>query len=152
MTDEREGTGQPDNTEIASGAPVDFERLAVVEERLATDDRFTRVEKQPDFAADRLVCRYNLDFYPHTVSAARLEIVWFENGDFTLHYHETHDDSAFDHRWDRHPSEHNARDHIHPGPNASTPGDNVVHPDDWRDILSIVLSEIDERQRSFWPL
>ncbi len=32
MTDGRDGADQPDDTEIVSGAPVDFERLAVVEE------------------------------------------------------------------------------------------------------------------------
>ena len=41
-----------------SGAPVDFDRLAVIAERLSTDDRFTRIEIQPEFAPDRLVCLY----------------------------------------------------------------------------------------------
>jgi len=81
---------------------------------------------------------------------ARLEVVWFENGDFSLHYHEEHDTSEFDHRWDRHPSGHNTRDHVHPGPDAPTPGDDSPHPIDWRDVLSMVLSEIEERQRAFW--
>jgi hypothetical protein len=150
MTGGREDDTSSTDTGTVSGAPVDFDRLAVIEQRLATDDRFTRSEKQPDFAADRLVCIYDSDFYPSTISTTRLEIVWFENGDFTLHYHETHDKGSFDHRWDRHPSDHNTRDHIHPGPNAPTPGDDVGHPDDWRDVLSMVLTEIEERQRGFW--
>ena len=105
---------------------------------------------QPEFAPNRIISVYNDRFYPQKVQTARLEIVWFVNGDFSLHYHETHNESTFDHRWDRHPSGHNTRDHIHPGPDAPTPGDDASHPDDWRDVLTVVLKEIEERQRAFW--
>ncbi|MFC6941226.1 hypothetical protein ACFQE8_14845 [Salinirubellus sp. GCM10025818] len=134
----------------ASGAPVDFDRLAVIAERLSTDDRFTRIEVQPEFAPDRLVCLFDSGFYPQRVVSARLEVVWSENGYLSLHYHEEHDERTFDHRWDRHPSEHNARDHVHPGPDAPTPGTDGSHPAEWRDVLSMVLGEIDDRQRAFW--
>ena len=39
---------------------------------------------------------------------------------------------------------------VHPGPDAPTPGDDTTHPTDWRDVLSTVLSEIEDRQRAFW--
>lgn len=146
MTDGSEN----DPSDSLSGGPIDFDRLEVIRERLATDDRFTKIDEQPAFAPERLVCRYDQQFYPDHVRRARLEIVWFENGDFSLHYHEAHETTAFDHRWDRHPSSHNTRDHIHPGPDAPTPGDDTTHPADWRDILSLALSEIEARQRSFW--
>lgn len=133
-----------------NGAPVDFDRLESIAVRLSMGDRFTRVEATPDFAPDRVVCVYDPGFYPRSVHEARLEIVWFENGDFTVHYHEDHAEGMFDHRWDRHPSDHNTRDHVHPGPDAPTPGTNVSHPSDWRDVLSTVLAEIEERQRGFW--
>ncbi|OYR64199.1 hypothetical protein DJ83_00840 [Halorubrum ezzemoulense] len=133
-----------------SGGPIDFDRLEVIRERLATDNRFTEVNDQPGFAPERLVCQYDQRLYPGRVRSARLEIVWFENGDFSLHYHEAHGTGAFNHRWDRHPSGHNARDHIHPGPDAPTPGDDMTHPTDWRDVFSTVLSEIEARQRGFW--
>ncbi|WP_436932825.1 hypothetical protein [Halosimplex halobium] len=132
------------------GAPIDLDRLDIIGERLATDDRFTEIEVQPEFAPDRIVCHYDRGFYPQHVQNAQLEIVWFENGDFSLHYHEDHDDGTFDHRWDRHPSTHNTRDHVHPGPDAPTPGDDASHPEEWRDVLSTVLSEIEDRQRAFW--
>lgn len=137
------GTGE-------SGSPVDFERLEIIGERLSTDDRFVRIEDEPEFAPGRLACVYDPRFYPSSVQTARLEVVWFENGDFSLHYHEDHDAGRFDHRWDRHPSDHNARDHVHPGPDAPTPGDDASHPQDWRDVLSTVLAEIESRQRGFW--
>ena len=145
MTD-RSNEEAPDG----SGAPVDFDRLEIIAERLSTDDRFDRVEATPDFAPDRVVAVYDSGFYPRSVREARLEIGWFENGDFTLHYHEDHAEGTFDHRWDRHPSDHNVRDHVHPGPDAPAPGRNESHPSDWRDVLSTVLAEIEERQRGFW--
>ena len=138
------------STDESHGAPIDFDRLSVVEKRFATDDRFTGIETQPEFAPERIVCHYDRGFYPQRVQSARLEIVWFENGDFSLHYHEEHRDGSFEHRWDRHPSDHNTRDHIHPGPDAPTPGDDTSHPEEWRDVLSMVLSEIEERQHAFW--
>ncbi len=145
-------TGQGDGNpgDDVSGAPIDFDRLDVIEERLAADERFTQILREPAFAPDRLACVYHSQLYPTTVSTARLEVVWYENGDFSLHYHEDNNKGEFDHRWDRHPSEHNTRDHIHPGPDAPTPGDDASHPDDWRDVLSEVLTEIELRQRNFW--
>lgn len=139
------------SSDSESGAPVDFDRLDVIAERLTGDARFSRVDRQSGFAPDRVVEVYEAGFYPESVHEGRLEVVWFENGDFSLHYHEDHDEGTFDHRWDRHPSDHNTRDHVHPGPDAPTPGDDVSHPVDWRDVLSMVLAEIEDRQRAFWP-
>ena len=148
MTNERD-TGSPSEDNV-SGAPVDFDRLDAMEDRLATDDRFVEIRAHPEFAPDRLVCVYDGRFYPSTVETARLEIVWYENGDFSIHYHETRETVSFDHRWDRHPSGHNARDHVHPGPDAPTPGEDESYPSDWQDVLSKVLTEVEDRQRSFW--
>ncbi|WP_436909911.1 hypothetical protein [Halosimplex marinum] len=147
MTDEGDRTRPRDDV---GGAPVDFDRLDVIAERFGGDERFDRVEDRSEFASDRLVCRYDAGFYPNHVQQARLEIAWFENGDFSLHYHEEHETGSFDHRWDRHPSDHNTRDHVHPGPDAPTPGEDTSHPREWRDVLSMVLTEIETRQRRFW--
>lgn len=144
------GSDDAGSTDDVSGAPIDFDRLNAIAERFTTDDRLIEVEVQPEFAPDRIVCRYDPGFYPQRVQSARLEIVWFENGDFSLHYREVHEDGAFDYRWDRHPSAHNTRDHVHPGPDARTPGDDTSHPAEWRDVLSMVLGEIEDRQRAFW--
>lgn len=141
------GPSSPDD----SGAPVDFARLDEITDRLAGDRRFIRVVAEPNGIPERVRCIYSERLYPQTVAAAHVEIVWFENGDFSIHYHEQHRDGSFDHRWDRHPSTHNSRDHIHPGPDAPTPGRDASHPRDWRDVLSTVLGEIEERQRGFWP-
>lgn len=142
--------GSGGESESPSSASVDFDRLGAIRERLAADDRFRRIDGEPAGAPDRLVCVYDDQFYPKRVRAARLEILWYENGDFSIHYHEEHEAGAFDHRWDRHLSDHSARDHVHPGPEAPTPGDDASHPADWRDVLSAALAEIEARQRAFW--
>ncbi|MFW6317018.1 MAG: hypothetical protein ACOC06_00935 [Halorubrum sp.] len=150
MSDGRDEPETADSTEAATGSPVDFDRLDRLVDRLSGDERFTEIEREPAFAPGRVVCRYDPRLYPSTVSAVRLELVWFRNGDFSIHYHEDHETGSFDHRWDRHPSDHNTRDHIHPGPAAPTPGEDTTHPPDWRDVLSAVLAEIETRQRGFW--
>lgn len=147
MTDEGDGV-RPRGS--AGGAPIDADRLDVIAERFRGDERFSRVEDHSGVASDRLLCVYDAGFYPDHVQQARLEIVWFENGDFSLHYHEKHEGDTFDHRWDRHPSDHNTRDHVHPGPDAPTPGDDASHPQEWRDVLSMVLTAVETRQRHFW--
>lgn len=118
MTDGRDD----DASALGPGAPIDSDRLETVRDRLSTDDRFAHIDARPAFAPERLVCEYDPQLCPETVRAARLEGVWYENGDFSLHYHEDHEANEYDHRWDRHPSDHNARDHVHPGPDAPTPG------------------------------
>ena len=53
-------------------------------------------------------------------------------------------------RWDRHPNDHNTRDHYHPPPDAPTPGEDADFPNEWRDVLSTVLSRLDNRIKVFW--
>jgi len=144
------GEGGANSPDVGSSAPIDADLLDTVYERVSTDDRFVRIDEQPEYAPERLVCVYDARFYPGSVQQARLEIVWFENRDFSLHYHEEHEEGTFDQRWDRHPSSHNEREHVHPGPDAPTPGTDTAHPADWRDVLADVLAEIEARQRAFW--
>jgi hypothetical protein len=151
MTDDAQDAMTRSDDEIEqTSAPIDFDRLDLMWERFHRNDRFTRSEWRPEYAPNKVIFHYNPGYYPMIVTDARLEIVWFENDDFFIHYHETHDDDSFDHRWDRHPSEHNTRDHLHPGPDAPTPGTVTSHPSDWRDVLSMVITEIEDRQRAFW--
>lgn len=57
------GGNDDDSTDDSSGSPVDFDRLSLVAERFATDERFTRIEVEPEFAPDRIVCLYDSGFY-----------------------------------------------------------------------------------------
>lgn len=139
--------GSPD---VGSGAPIDADLLDTIYERFTTDDRFVRIDEQPEYAPERLVCIYNPRLYPESVREARLEMVWFENGDFSIHYHEDHGEGTFDQRWDKHPSGHNDREHVHPGADAPSVGKDTSHPADWRDVLADVLGKVERRQRAFW--
>ncbi|MFC6719561.1 hypothetical protein ACFQGT_13775 [Natrialbaceae archaeon GCM10025810] len=90
------------------------------------------------------------DYYPSEVSA-RLEIRWYRNDDFTVHYREVRRDGAWMCRWDRHPNAHNSRDHFHPPPNASrTDAEDAQWPDDHRDVTRLVLDRIEERIETLW--
>ena len=71
MTDRRD----EEASTFGSGAPIDFDRLEIVRERLTTDNRFTRIKADPTFAPERLQCEYDPQLYPGRVRAARLEIV-----------------------------------------------------------------------------
>jgi hypothetical protein len=132
-------------------APIDFDVLDDVRAHLERSDRFEAVELRPPYAPDSLVCHYDGGWYPSTVDEAFLEMKWYVNDDFKLHYQEqwsTGEERRC--RWDRHPNEHNTRDHYHPLPNAETPGRNEDYPDLWKDVLSQVLRSVDERLESFW--
>jgi hypothetical protein len=132
-------------------APVDFDVLDDMGTYLASSDRFEAVEWRPEYAPESLVCVYDTGYYPTTVEAAFLQITWYKNDDFTIHYQETW--TAGEERtcrWDRHPNDHNTRDHYHPLPNASTPGDDRSYSGNWKDVLASVLAAIDGRIEAFW--
>ena len=132
-------------------APVDFDVLLDMQTYLARSDRFVDVEWQPDYAPDSLVCVYDGGLYPASVEAAFVRIIWFKNDDFSVHYQENWADSAVKTcRWDRHPSDHNTRDHYHPLPNGETPGQDESFSRNWKDVVSRVLREFDERIEAFW--
>lgn len=98
--------------------------------------------------------------YPSTVSAALLEVQWYENDDYNFHYRERRPDgdaapeSVWQCRWDRHPNPHDApREHFHPPPEADS--DPVEDPIDTTDVsphylLSRTLAWIRERIENCW--
>ncbi|WP_191219391.1 hypothetical protein [Natrialba magadii] len=90
------------------------------------------------------------DYYPTDV-AARLEIRWYRNDDFNVHYQEDRQNSTWKCRWDRHPNAHNSTDHFHPPPTASrTAAENAQWPVDHRDVSRLVLEYIEERIETLW--
>lgn len=151
------GQGNPHDDLDASDAPVDFDLLDLIRERLCTSDRFRGAEYRPDFAPESVVFYLEPGFYPSTVTDVKLEVKWFENGDFSIHYQENYVEGVdtpgerpgFAHRWDRHPNPHNSDDHVHPGPDAPTPGVDADHPQHWQDVLGMVVEGIDERRNAF---
>ncbi|MFC7138742.1 hypothetical protein ACFQMA_02685 [Halosimplex aquaticum] len=89
-------------------------------------------------------------YYPATVTEATLTVRWYTNDDFKIHYREVHPETTWQCRWDRHPNPHNARDHYHPPPTAPTPGEDASWPDDHRDVLTLVLDEVERRIETLW--
>lgn len=139
-----------DRGSVRSSAPVDFDLLERMGRRLDSSARFDTVELRPPYAPNSLVTEYDLGYFPLGTDRAYLRIRWFENDDFSVHYTERHvDGERWQCRWDRHPSEHNARNHFHPPPSAETPGLDGSHPLDWRDVLAKVLHALDEHVEDF---
>jgi len=89
-------------------------------------------------------------YYPAPVDDATLTVRWYTNDDFTIHYREVHSEHTWECRWDRHPNPHNTRDHFHPPPTAPTPGDDDSWPTDHRDVLQLVLDEVEDRIAVLW--
>jgi len=89
-------------------------------------------------------------YFPGSVSA-HIDIRWYRNDDFNIHYQETREDSVWTCRWDRHPNAHNSRDHFHPPPVANrTDAVDAQWPGDHRDMGQVVLDRIEERIETLW--
>ncbi len=131
---------------------IDHDILDDILSYLDRSDRFRGVEAEPEDDPDSITCRYDLGFFPASVEEVYLQITWYETGDFNIHYRELyHDGATWECRWDRHPNDHNTREHYHPGPDATrAAARDASFPQDWRDVLERVLREIDARMRSFW--
>jgi hypothetical protein len=103
-------------------APIDVAVLDLFRERAQTHPLVERVEAKEDIETpSTLVLRFEMNRYPESVSGARLEIQWFENNEYSSHYHESHgNDRVWQCRWDRHPNPHATDAHFHRPPNADT--------------------------------
>ncbi|TKX44674.1 MULTISPECIES: hypothetical protein [unclassified Halorubrum] len=110
-------------------------------EQAAITDASGHLELQVSFTSS---------YYPATVSEATLTVRWYTNNDFKIQYREKESESAWECRWDRHLNPHNTRNHFHPPPAAPTPGNDASWPTDHRDVLSLVLNEIEERISALW--
>lgn len=110
-------------------APIDAAVLDLFRERARTHPLVGRIEAKSDFdAISTLVLRFEEDRYPESVSGARLEIQWYENGEYNFHYHESHENGrVWQCRWDRHPNSHSTDAHFHRPSNADT-SDVVADP------------------------
>ncbi len=140
----------PEDGRPARG-PVDSELLDRIAAHLARSTRFGDVQSRPPFAPSAVVADYDLGYFPAGVARAYLRIRWFETDDFSIHYSEQYrSGQTWECRWDRHPNDHNTREHFHPPPDAPTPGIDETYPGDWRDVLATVLGGLDERIEAFW--
>lgn len=140
----------PEDVPDSTGG-IDTEMSERIGRRLRRSVRFSSVEYRPSYAPNAVVAEFDDGYFPTAVERASLRIRWFETDDFNVHYAEQYlDGDSWECRWDRHPNEHNDRAHFHPPPDAATPGDDMAFADDWRDVLSRVLSALRDRIESFW--
>jgi len=136
----------------SDGPTVSSDILDDIRSYLVRSRRFEQVECEPAHSPTSLRCYFDTGYYPTALEEVYLDIVWFTNSDFTIHYHEWYSDGeTWECRWDRHPNSHNNREHFHSGPDATRANAvDASYPTDWRDVLERVLTETDERMRGFW--
>jgi hypothetical protein len=133
----------------ASPAPIDRSVLERIRSRLSGS---RTVESAAVLEADNLHLRVELsrEYYPGEATA-HLEIRWYRNDDFAVHYREDRGDATWQCRWDRHPNAHNSRDHFHPPPAASrTDAEDAGWPPDHREVVRIAFDRVEERIETLW--
>ena len=87
---------------------------------------------------------------PAEIGRRFLDIRWYTNGDFRIHYQEDWPEGVWRQRWDRHPNDHNERDHFHPPPDAATPGEDRTWPATFQAVLRLVVDGVRTRTDSLW--
>lgn len=141
----------PDDTiESPDHSPIDTEVLARIAAHLARSGRFDDVATRPTYAPNAVSADYNLGYFPGGITRAYLQIRWFEADDFSIHYSEQYQSgNSWKCRWDRHTNNHNTREHFHPPPDVPTPGDDTNYPNEWRGVLSTVLTHFVSRIKRY---
>ncbi|NHN60098.1 MULTISPECIES: hypothetical protein [Halorussus] len=141
----------PEDESNGDVGAVDTEVLERVARRLRGSSRFDGVVSRPEYALNSVVAEHDTGYFPSGIDRVYLRIRWFETNDFSVHYSEQYgDEKSWECRWDRHLNDHNSRDHFHPPPDAATPGKDENYSNDWRDVLTTVLKELDARIQAFW--
>lgn len=134
----------------ASPAPIDRPVLEFLQTSLQGTEQVERSTISDAGGHLELRVQFGSTYYPSRVEAATVSVRWYPNDDFTIHYQEDHATAAWNCRWDRHPNPHHTRDHFHPPPDAMTPGEDAAWPTDYRDVLRLILGEIEERITQLW--
>ena len=108
-------------SEEYSGGPLDVPTLDVMAKRAVTHPPVDGWAFQPDAMSPRWLA-LSLDENQHTspVVEARLDVRWFEGGDYTVHYLETRDHDVWQCRWGRHSKPGAPKAHFHPLPDAAS--------------------------------
>ena len=134
-------------TDDLSGGPLDNATLEVMGRRATSHPLVVRWRFRPDGMAPR-VLELQLDTgqYPDDVNETRLDVRWFEDGSYTVHYLEVRGNDVWQCRWDRHSKPEAPMAHFHPPPDAGVDIEpsmlEVSHP---LDVLFAVLTWIEER-------
>jgi hypothetical protein len=132
--------------EDPSGRPLDVATLEVLAGRARAHPLVDGRAFQPDaMSPRRLAIHLDAGQYPASVDAARLDVRWFDGGDYTVHYLESRGDDTWQCRWDRHPKPTEPRAHFYPPPDASEVEPSELGTTHHMDVLFAVLDWIAER-------
>mgnify|MGYP000622157836 CR=1 FL=1 len=133
------------DAERTSG-PLDIATLDVLARRAESNPLADGWAFRPDsMSPRRLELSLDADQYPQSVVTVRLDVRWFEGGDYTFHYHESHTEDSWQCRWDRHPKPNEPRTHLHPPPDAETVEESEINADHHLGILFSVLERVEAR-------
>lgn len=137
-------------TDDESGGPLDVATLGVLARRATTHPVVEGWTFQPDGLSSRyLEIRLDADQYPTGVETARLDVRWFEGGEYTVHYLESRREDRWQCRWDRHPKPGGPEAHFHPPPDASAGvEDTGLEGSHHLDVLFAVLDRVQARIES----
>lgn len=135
--------------DVGSPAPIDRPVLEELRDRLRTTAQVANATITRTEGHLALRVRLAESYYPDGISAALL-VRWYTNDDCKVHYRERHEKTEWEQRWDRHPNPHNTRDHFHPPPDATTPGDDADWPEDYREMVGLVLDTLETRINQIW--
>lgn len=129
---------------------LDGATLAVIAERAGTHDLVDTWAYEPSSRSPRrLELRLATDVYPADVETARIDVRWFDTGDYSIHYVETSADTvAYQCRWDRHPKTETPRAHFHPPPEAGEPVETPLSTHHPLDVSFAVLEWVADRVAS----
>ncbi|QGA81895.1 Uncharacterized protein LC1Hm_0833 [Halomicrobium sp. LC1Hm] len=143
-------TESPEEPPRTTGPP-DRQTLRLLEKHLGEDPLVEKTDFEPNAHEPRtLRAVLDLSHYSSGIEEVRLDIRWFESGDFSAHYVERQDDQQWECRWDRHPNNHNARLHFHHPPGGTPIEDlsaDLTHP---LDVYSTVHTAIEQRIERIW--
>ena len=130
-----------------SGGPLDLPTLEVLARRADTHPLVDSWAFEPDALSPRsLVIHFDRAQYLPAIESARLDVRWFEGGDYTFHYVESWGDDVWQCRWDRHPKPGEPRAHFHPPPEAApTVEPSNMDSEHHLGVLFAVLDWISER-------
>jgi len=130
-------------------SPLDVATLALLASRAETHSLVCRWVFHPDaITPRRLELALDGQQYPPAVDEARLEVRWFEGGDYTFHYLELRGGDRWQCRWDCHTKPGAPDAHFHPPPNATGVKPSEIPEQHHLGVLFFVLDWVEAHVES----
>lgn len=126
---------------------LDVTTLALIARRAGTHQLFaTRTYEPSTRSPRRLELRLLASASPPAVESARIDVRWFDIGDYSVHYVEQSADAvSYQCRWDRHPETDTSHAHYHPPPDAGDPVETPLPSHHPLDVTFAILAWVADR-------